>query len=252
MCYFFGGNLTAISQIKIDDLALNLNQHPDLSSLLTPVVDGFRYPDTPIIYDSGKDFVIAKAHWEFIPPWIKNTEELANARKKGIPWLNASSEKLFESKMFKPAALKRRCLVMASWFFEWRHIKLNGEKKSIAYPYAIGVKDAPYFFFAGIWQPWTDKCSGETMDTFAIITTRANAIMEQIHNTKMRMPVILTQELARHWLDSRLIESEIAEIASFQFPSSSLWYHPVEKDFKMKDFPIESFQYPDLPALLPV
>jgi len=72
-------------------------------------------------------------HWEFIPFWIKTMEQVQQARRQGIPWLNASSEKLLESKMFRDAALKRRCLVLASHFFEWRSFKtvLNLIIKSI-------------------------------------------------------------------------------------------------------------------------
>src|SRR5215212_1795191 len=56
------------------------------------------------------------------------------------------------------------------------------------YPYHIGVKDSPYFFIAGVWQNWTDKDTGETIPTAALITTFANGLMRQIHNSKLRMP----------------------------------------------------------------
>ena len=127
-------------------------------------------------------------------------DELKAARKQGIPWLNATSEKLLDSKMFRSAALKRRCLVLATHFFEWRHYKPEGEKKPKAYPYMIELNDANYFYMAGIWQPWTDKETGETMDTFAIVTTRANSFMSEVHNTKKRQPAILNEDLAWEWI----------------------------------------------------
>ena len=98
--------------------------------------------------------------------------------------------------MFRDAALKRRCLIPASYFFEWRHFKAPEEKKPVTYPYTIGVKDQEYFYIAGIWQHWIDKSTGERIETVALITTAANTVMSQIHNTKNRMPTILPEELA--------------------------------------------------------
>lgn len=250
MCYFFGGNLASINQVNINDISLNLNQYREVVNLLSPVMDGFLYPDTVILVLENGRPVLSKAHWEFIPPWIENLEALLDSRKKGIPWLNATSEKLLGSKMFRPAALKRRCLVLASWFFEWRHFKLPGEKKDTTYPYAIGLKEQPYFYFAGIWQPWTDKSTGETINSFAIITTKANSILEQIHNTKRRMPTILTEDLASQWLNAPLSEAEIQSIASYQIDPAAMWFHPVSKAFKGMHHPEVAFLYPDLPDLI--
>jgi len=60
-------------------------------------------------------------------------------------------------------------------------------KTAIKYPYHIGVKDREYFYMAGIWQAWTDTETGECVETFAIVTTAANRLMEQVHNSKKRM-----------------------------------------------------------------
>lgn len=249
MCYFFGGNLANVEVIQLGNIALNLSLFGNAVNNLGPVMDGFRYINSPIIIAAENKPEIISAHWEFIPSWINNLDELADARKKGIPWLNATSEKLLASKMFKNAAFKRRCLVLASWFFEWRKFKGEGAAKDTSYPYAIGVKENEYFFFAGIWQPWTDKSTGETINTFAIITTKANRIMEAIHNSKKRMPVILSNELALEWLTDNITEIRIGEIASFQIDSEKLWYHPIKKNFKILEHPAESFIYPELPEI---
>lgn len=110
--------------------------------------------------------------------------------------------------------MKHRCLILSSGFFEWRHFKPEGEKKELAYPYFISLKNKPYFFMAGIYLPWVDIESGETLDTFDIITTNANGIMEQIHNKKKRMPVILSEDQASDWLNSNLFESKLMKLAS--------------------------------------
>jgi putative SOS response-associated peptidase YedK len=91
--------------------------------------------------------------------------------------------------MFRKAALNRRCLLLSSGFYEWRYF--SGK----AYPYFIRVKGQKVFYMAGIWQPWTDKETGERLTTFALITTEANKLLARIHTKRKRMPVILTEEL---------------------------------------------------------
>ena len=213
--------------------------------------DGFAYSNSLIVRATPEknDIEIVPAHWEFIPVWVRDMEAVKAARKQGIPWLNATSEKLLESKMFRNAALKRRCLVICSHFFEWRRYTPEAAKKPISYPYAIGVKNAGYFYMAGIYQPWTDKETGETMDTFAIVTTRANELMEEIHNSKKRMPTILTEELAWEWIMNDLSEERIKEIASYQFPAKDMWAHSIRKEFKVLESPTEFYAYEELPAL---
>jgi putative SOS response-associated peptidase YedK len=251
MCNFMGVKISKIEFIKLKQIEKELGTLAALSELEI-MKDGFKYSNAAIIrkVEGKQDIELVSMHWEFIPPWIKSMAELKDARKQGIPWLNATSEKLLDSKMFKSAALKRRCLVLATHFFEWRHYKPDGEKKSISYPYVIDFydKEAPRYF-AGIWQPWTDKETGEIIDTFAIITTKANDLMEVIHNTKKRMPTILTEDLAYEWLMEDLSEERIREISSFQLPSEYLQTHTIAKDFKITEDPLKEFYYENLPAL---
>jgi len=212
--------------------------------------DGFKYGTSAVLRKKGdNDFEIVNMHWEFIPFWIKSMDQVIEARKKGIPWLNAKSETLLESKMFRDAALKRRCLILASHFYEWRHYKPDGEKKDKTYPYVISLPDQDYFFMAGIWQPFTDKTTGEMMDTFAIVTTKANEFMEEIHNTKKRQPTILTEDLAWEWIMEDLSEQRIKEIASFQMPSEFFTAHTIRKDFKLLEDPTAEFEFEELPPL---
>jgi putative SOS response-associated peptidase YedK len=169
--------------------------------------------------------------------------------------LNAKGEELLlPGKMYRDAALNRRCIILVSGFYEWRHIFPIGKrgqplKTSVKYPYNISVKDADYFFIAGIWQPWTDKNTGETIDTLSLVTTKANEIMEQIHNSKKRMPTILTEELANEWL-SEITESRITEIANFQMSSTEMTAYSIRKEFRMESDPLEEFKYPELPSLI--
>ncbi len=248
MCNFMGVRVSKIEFIRLRQIEKDLGTLAAMRVLET-MKSGFTYSDSIIIRKVGEDIEAVAAHWEFIPHWIKSMEEVVSARKKGIPWLNARSETLLESKMFGVAARKRRCLVLASHFFEWRHYQSEGAKKSTAYPYSIGLKDKEYFYMAGIWQPWTDKLSGETMDTFAIVTTEANSLMEQVHNTKKRMPTILTEDLSYEWIMDDLNDEKIKEIASYQIPSNQMNAHPIRKDFKIAEDPCEEEKYHELPVL---
>ena len=249
MCNFMGFRVSRDTFIQLKQIEKELGT----LAALEVYKDGFRYSDSTVIRAKGDDIEIVNMHWEFIPHWIKTEADLHAQRKKGIPLLNARSETLLESKMFRKAALKRRCLVLATHFYEWRHYQPEGEKKKIAYPYVIGVKDErEYFYMAGIWQPWTDQSTGETIDTFAIVTTTANPLMAQVHNSKERMPTILPDDLAHEWIFSDLSEERIREIAAFQFPASGMFTYPIRKDFKTCDDPLEPFDYSELPVLNPV
>lgn len=219
-----------------------------LDPINRPLQSGFSYHNWPIVKGSTENFTIENAHWELIAPWVKNTKEAQAGREK-FNTLNATAERLLESKLFKPAALNNRCLVISSGFYEWRHYKPAGAKKEIAYPYFISIKEQPLFYMAGIFQPWTDKETGETMDTFSIVTTKANAFMEQIHNKKKRMPTILTEAQASEWLNPSLTESKIMELASIPYNANQLSAYTIHKNFRTDTNPLQSFEYEELPQL---
>ena len=252
MCNFLGVRINKLQYLQLLKIEKQLGTLAAMRELQV-MKDGFTYSNSLILRKAGEnDFEAVSAHWEFIPVWVKTMEEVKAARKQGIPWLNATSEKLLESKMFRNAALKRRCLVLCSHFFEWRHYQAEAEKKAKSYPYTIGLNDKDYFYLAGIWQPWTDKETGETMDTFAIVTTEANELMQQVHNTKKRMPTILSEELAWEWIMNDLPEERIKEIAAYQLPSEAMYAFPIAKEFKIMVEPCIEYHYEELPALEPV
>lgn len=239
MCYFNSLVAPAGADISIKGITKKL---PPTNK---PLQSGFSYSCWPIIKNSDEGFSIENAHWELIAPWVKTKKEAEAGREK-FNTLNATCERLLESKLFKPAALHFRCLVPSSGFFEWRHYKPIGAKNDIAYPYFISLKDQPLFYMAGIYQPWTDKETGETMDTFSIVTTKANALMEQIHNKKKRMPTILNEAEASEWLQSNLSESKIMELASGIYDASYMSAYTIDKSFRTSSDPLEQFEYPEL------
>lgn len=242
MCYYNSINVSKGSKITFNTTT------KDLPAIDRSLQSGFEFGDWPIVKPDGDDFTFELAHWELIAPWVNSTMEVIKGRQK-FNTLNATAERLLESRLFKQAALKRRCLVLSSGFYEWRHYKPEGAKKEIAYPYYISLKDQPYFFMAGIYQPWVDIESGETMDTFSIVTTKANSLMEQIHNKKKRMPTILNEAQASEWLIQKLPESRIMDLASSQYDEHLMEAYTLKKDFRTSFDPKDEFVYQELPPL---
>jgi putative SOS response-associated peptidase YedK len=233
MCNVIGIKLTNKDYVELGDITKPISTIGDLPK----VQSGFSYGDWAILKNDNSDIEIAAAHWEFIPPFIKDENDLFNARKQGIPWLNATSEKLMSSKMFADAALQRRCLIPISYFFEWKHVGKN------KIPYAVSVSNEELFYVAGIWQPWLNKSTGEQKDCFAMVTTVANELMANIHNTKKRMPTILPSAEASSWLFDNLTENQIEELAKTQIQSEKLAAFTVNKNFQTLANPCEPFEY---------
>ncbi len=138
--------------------------------------------------------------WGLVPFWVKSAEQAGDIANKT---LNAKAETIFQLPSFRAAILKRRCIIPVNGFYEWRHF---GKK---TYPYFIYPKDRSYFCLAGIWEEWTDRETGEIKKTCSIITTAANPLMEQIHNTKMRMSLILNVTDAKRWISPDLKKPDI-------------------------------------------
>lgn len=264
MCYYYGQKVTRAEFIRLKELEKAVLRYEFLDRDLQI---GFDYSQCAVIVPKAgvRDFDVVEMEWGFIPPYWKNREIVANNRngyKDGngrfvqYLTLNATAEELLlPRKMYRDAALKRRCLVLSSGIFEWRHVyplnKRTGVpiKTATKYPYHITVKNQPYFFMAGIWQPWTDESTGEIVNTFSVITTEANELMAQVHNSKKRMPAILDEDLAYEWIFGDLTEQRISEIARTKFPANQMEACPVAKDFRAKLEPAEPFEYEDLPAL---
>lgn len=266
MCYYNGQKVTRAEYIRLKQLEKAVAKYDFLNRDLQV---GFDYSMNAVLkrIHGEEDFDIVPMEWGFIPSYLKTREEVNKMRfgykdatgkfKPPITTLNAVSEEMLApGKIYRDAALHRRCLVLSSGFYEWRHIhrlnKRTGEplKTADKYPYFITVKDREYFFMAGIWQPWTDKATGETVDTFAIVTTAANSLMEQVHNSKKRMPAILDDELAWEWLFGDLSEQRIKQIGQSQFPAEKMEAVTIAKDFREALDPAKPFEYPELPPLV--
>lgn len=161
-------------------------------------VNAFNFPKCPIITSSDQ---IQAFNWGLIPFWTKTEEDAEEIRKMT---LNARADTIFEKPSFREPIMKKRCIVPSTGYFEWRH---EGSKKI---PYYIYLKNEEIFSMAGIYDTWLDKSTGVEHTTFSIITTDTNPLTDYIHNTKHRMPAILSKEDEEKWLETALSKSEIA------------------------------------------
>jgi putative SOS response-associated peptidase YedK len=140
--------------------------------------------------------------WGLIPSWVADESEANDIMLKTF---NARSESISTKPAFRDSFATRRCLIPVRGFFEWQHI--GGRK----IPWYITLTHEDVFSLAGIWDSWTLQ-GGVTLDTFSVVTTRANSLMEEIHNTKKRMPVILPSSAEGLWLKEGLSEDTLASL----------------------------------------
>jgi putative SOS response-associated peptidase YedK len=129
--------------------------------------------------------------WGLIPSWVRDRQKAEQIRKGSY---NARAESLHEKPSFREPLLKGRCLILAHGFFEWQHVR------DAKIPWYIKLKDDAPFALAGLTDARRDPESGEMLQTCSIVTTKANPLMEKIHNTKKRMPVILHPDHEKEWI----------------------------------------------------
>ena len=131
----------------------------------------------------GRELTVMR--WGLVPFWSKDGKAAFNT-------INARAETVTTSPAIREAMKRRRCLVPADWFYEWQKVDAKTKK-----PYAIALQDGSLFAFAGLWEAWKDKETGKSLETYTIITTDSNELMESIHN---RMPVILHRRDYERWM----------------------------------------------------
>jgi putative SOS response-associated peptidase YedK len=124
--------------------------------------------------------------WGLIPFFAKDA-------KIAYSTINARAETVATSPVFREPMKRRRCLVPATGFYEWQALDTKSKQ-----PWAIELVEGNLFAFAGLWDRWKDKATGQPLETYTIITTDPNELLEPIHD---RMPVILSPQDYSRWLD---------------------------------------------------
>lgn len=138
--------------------------------------------------DQTRDVEIFR--WGLVPGWAKDPAI-------GYKMINARAETLAEKPSFRNAFAKRRCLIPASGFYEWRQ---EGSRKQ---PYLFRLADEKVFTFAGLWEHWQDA-QGNELFSCTIITTTPNNVLAEYHD---RMPVILGAENRWQWLENQPVSN---------------------------------------------
>jgi len=169
-------------------------------------------PSQPVgsVPNDGKnklDFFV----WGLIPSWAKDPTI-------GNRMINARAETMAQKPSFRSAFHRRRCLILADGFYEWR--KDNGKT-----PYYIHLESRQPFAFAGLWDTWQSK-DGSEIRSCTIITTSPNELMATIHN---RMPVILPAEAYPIWLDPQNQDTRQLTDMLAPYPAAQMAAYPVSK-----------------------
>ena len=159
---------------------------------------GFQFPSWNIITNAPN---LAQMRWGLLPKWYSGSNWMDFASKT----LNARIETCHEKASFKHLVGTKRCLVPSSGFFEWQ---TNGKLKK---PYFIRTKDHAIFSIAGLYDNWLDPNTGAFEQTFTILTTTANALMAEIHNSKQRMPLILSPNEEADWLSGHALGPDLSD-----------------------------------------
>src|ERR1043166_9157695 len=135
----------------------------------------------------------AMMRWGLMPAWVKDPKTFSLL-------INARAESVLDKPAFRNAMRRRRCLIPADGFYEWR--EAGGRKQA----YFVRRRDGSPFAFAGLCETWTGP-NGEELDTAAIVTTTANRALSAIHD---RMPVILSDQAFDLWLDCAKVDAPTA------------------------------------------
>ena len=178
-------------------------------------VSGFSHPELPILKADG----IYLYQWGLIPSWIKDTQSANEISNKT---LNAVGETVFEKPSFRKCIPSQRCVLGVSGFYEWRDV--NGVK----YPYFVHATENDIFSLGAIFDTWVDRASRETRNTFSILTTHSNPLMDKIHNLKKRMPLILSTSDEMKWIDPSLKPEQIIELIK-PYPENDMTAYTISR-----------------------
>ncbi|MEG9328971.1 SOS response-associated peptidase [Salinimicrobium catena] len=158
-------------------------------------INAFDFPYTPVIADQEPEEILF-FKWGLIPNWAKDV---------GIEKMTLNS--MVETCKEKPAfrdSVDNRCLVIANGYYEWQWLDSKGKNKQ---KFLIKPKDREVFAFAGIYAIWKKPDTGAQVNSYSILTTKANELISKIHNNKKRMPIVLRQKDLGLYLGGSNIEN---------------------------------------------
>ncbi len=173
--------------------------HASLTEAWDPSERFTPFMRVPILRMEGNQLVARTARWGLVPAWAKE-EGIAKRT------FNARAETVGEKPAFREAFRKRRCLIPADGFFEWRHDPVTG--KAVGAPCFYSLRAGGLLPLAGLWEEWRDD-SGALLETCTVLTTQANSLVAPIHD---RMPVILQEGELEVWLGTKPFSGTLAPL----------------------------------------
>jgi len=185
------------------------------------IIKAFKYPEVPVICQDNPQ-KISLLIWGLIPYWVRDVSSAFEIRKKTF---NARIESIKSKPSFKNLIRNNRCLIVVDGFYEWHDD--HGKK----FPYFITHKKQEVFALAGLYDRWINPENGVILKTFTIITTKANSLLEKIHNTKKRMPIILdNHQMQSLWLEGYMNNDFLQKISE-PIDDKVLEAIQIDKDF---------------------
>ncbi|WP_338876528.1 SOS response-associated peptidase [Spirosoma sp. SC4-14] len=203
--------------------------------------NAYQFPTWPILtHQQPNQFRMLR--WGLIPRWTKSQEDASEIRTRTI---NARAETIYEKPSFRGAAQTgKRCLIPVTGFYEWHTI---GSKK---FPFYISTTDQKIASIAGLWDEWPDPETGELIQTYTLLTTDANPLLAAIHNSKKRMPCLLSKDDEQAWLHDDLNETDALALLTKQYPASRLHSYSIGKRITSRTEPSDVAEVMD-PATYP-
>lgn len=190
--------------------------------------NGFDYLPTPII-TAGAPGEFKLFRWGLIPFYMADKAKAFALRPST---LNCISEEMYDKPSFRDAAKNgQRCLIPVTGFYEWRWLDEKGKNKV---PYYVSFKDQPIMSVAGLYSRWKDKTTNEYYYTYTVLTTSANPLMEYVHNNKKRMPVFISREYEKDWLNKNLSKDDVLALCQ-PFKNESMKANTVSKLITTKE-----------------
>lgn len=150
--------------------------------------------------------------WGLVPSWAKDV-------KIGARMINARSETVATKPAFRSAFKRRRCLVVADGFYEWKRV---GKAKQ---PFHIRMADGSPFGMAAVWEVWQPS-DGERVVSCSVLTTTPNPLVADVHD---RMPVILPPERHAVWLDTDLTDRDTLSALLRPYDADAMCAAPVDR-----------------------
>lgn len=218
MCYHGSKNFNATDLEAYYSITLEDEMKNNWSNVYHE--NGFDHLASPVVLPETQ---VGLFTWGLIPWFTKSTQDAMIIRNRT---LNCISEEMFDKPSFRDALKNnQRCLIPMTGFFEWKWQDSKGKEKT---PHYIYLKNQKIFSVAGVYSTWKDKSTDTTVHSYSVLTTQANKLMAEIHNSMKRMPVIIPREYEGDWLNPNLTKADVLALC-VPYDDSNMEAHQISK-----------------------